>query len=148
LGGRNGRPHYSGPGRGPGAGGSARGPRCCLWATARGLEVRLVPEAGFRLRLVRMWASSERIVLSTPVAGPSPVCRESIVRLQTPDPRVHGLARFLGWAATPRGPAMAGCALAQDSAMAFEPNAMPGLGQPVLALYRNGCGKRVDTRIA
>ena len=92
--------------------------------TARGMETRLVPEAGFRLRLVDVGQLKNvslvtrlRTLLNLP--GSVFACRR-LIREFRPSV-VFGVGGYAS------GPAMAAALQLKIPAMAFEPNAMPGL---------------------
>jgi UDP-N-acetylglucosamine--N-acetylmuramyl-(pentapeptide) pyrophosphoryl-undecaprenol N-acetylglucosamine transferase len=92
--------------------------------TARGLELRLVPEAGFRLRLIAVGplknvslATRLRTMLQLPRSIIE--CRR-LIREFKPDV-VFGVGGYAS------GPAMAAALWLKVPTMIFEPNAMPGL---------------------
>ncbi len=92
--------------------------------TARGLELRLVPEAGFRLRLIAVGplknvslATRLRTMLQLP--GSVAECKR-LIREFKPDV-VFGVGGYAS------GPAMAAALWLKVPTMIFEPNAMPGL---------------------
>ena len=92
--------------------------------TARGLELRLVPEAGFRLRLIAVGplknvslATRLRTMLQLPRSIIE--CRR-LIREFKPDV-VFGVGGYAS------GPAMAAALWLKFPTMIFEPNAMPGL---------------------
>lgn len=102
--------------------------------TARGLEIRLVPEAGFRLRLIDVGplknvslVTRMRTMLQLPrsIGECSRLIREF---------RPHAVFGVGGYAS---GPAMAAALLLRVPAMVFEPNAMPGFANRLV-------GKRVQ----
>jgi len=102
--------------------------------TARGMESRLVPEAGFDLRLIEVGplnsvslATRLRTLLRLPAAIGD--CRQ-ILRQFRPD-AVFGVGGYAS------GPAMAAAVLARVPTMVFEPNAMPGMANRLV-------GKRVQ----
>ena len=102
--------------------------------TARGLETRLVPEAGFALRLIEVGplksvslATRLRTVLRLPRSFFD--CKALIREFK---PRA-----VLGVGGYASGPAMAAALQLKIPAMAFEPNAMPGLANRLV-------GKRVQ----
>jgi UDP-N-acetylglucosamine--N-acetylmuramyl-(pentapeptide) pyrophosphoryl-undecaprenol N-acetylglucosamine transferase len=102
--------------------------------TARGMESRLVPEAGFNLRLVDVgqlknvsFATRLRTLFALPRAIFT--CKR-IIREFQPDV-VFGVGGYAS------GPAMAAALWLKIPAMAFEPNAMPGLANRLV-------GKRVQ----
>jgi UDP-N-acetylglucosamine--N-acetylmuramyl-(pentapeptide) pyrophosphoryl-undecaprenol N-acetylglucosamine transferase len=101
--------------------------------TQRGMEIRLVPEAGFRLRLIEVGQLKNvslltrfRTLLNLPLAISA--CKR-IIREFRPDV-VFGVGGYAS------GPAMAAALQLKLPTMAFEPNAMPGLANRLV-------GKRV-----
>lgn len=97
--------------------------------TARGLETRLVPEAGFALRLIEvgplknvsLWTRLETLArLPKSVAD----CKELIREFQP------GVVFGVGGYAS--GPGMAAALRLKVPAMSFEPNAMPGLANRLI----------------
>ena len=102
--------------------------------TARGLEIRLVPEAGFRLRLIDV-GPLNRVSLFTrlkTLAGlPRSIseCKRLMREFQP-----HVVFGVGGYAS---GPAMAAALRLKIPTMAFEPNATPGLANRLV-------GKRVQ----
>ncbi len=102
--------------------------------TARGMEQRLVPEAGFRLRLVDVGPLNNVSLftrVSTLYCLPGSVfdCKRLIREFE---PSV-----VLGVGGYASGPAMAAALWLKVPAMAFEPNAVPGLANRLV-------GKRVQ----
>jgi UDP-N-acetylglucosamine--N-acetylmuramyl-(pentapeptide) pyrophosphoryl-undecaprenol N-acetylglucosamine transferase len=102
--------------------------------TQRGMEIRLVPEAGFRLRLIDVGQLKNvslitriRTLLNLPRAIGA--CKK-ITREFNPDV-VFGVGGYAS------GPAMAAAIQLKLPTMAFEPNAMPGLANRLV-------GKRVQ----
>src|ERR1039458_5653786 len=102
--------------------------------TARGMESRLVPEAGFQLKLVDVgqlknvsWLTRLRTLLHLPFSVRT--CKK-IIREFQPNV-VFGVGGYAS------GPAMAAALRLKIPAMAFEPNAMPGLANRLV-------GKRVQ----
>ncbi len=102
--------------------------------TARGLEIRLVPEAGFRLRLIDVGPLKNvslitrlRTLLLLP--GSIGQCRRLI--------REFKPQAVLGVGGYASGPGMAAALMMGVPAMAFEPNAMPGFANRLV-------GKRVQ----
>jgi len=92
--------------------------------TARGMEIRLVPEAGFNLRLIDVGPLKNvslltrlRTLLNLPRSISD--CKRLIREFK---PSV-----VLGVGGYASGPAMAAALRLRIPAMAFEPNAMPGL---------------------
>jgi UDP-N-acetylglucosamine--N-acetylmuramyl-(pentapeptide) pyrophosphoryl-undecaprenol N-acetylglucosamine transferase len=101
--------------------------------TARGLEIRLVPEAGFRLRLIDVGplkSVSLMTRLRTMMQLPRSIgeCKKLIREFQ---PSV-----VLGMGGYASGPAMAAALLLKVPTIIFEPNAMPGFANRLV-------GKRV-----
>jgi UDP-N-acetylglucosamine--N-acetylmuramyl-(pentapeptide) pyrophosphoryl-undecaprenol N-acetylglucosamine transferase len=102
--------------------------------TARGMESRLVPEAGFRLRLIdvgQLKNVSMMTQLRTIFGLPHSIadCKTLIREFQP------GVVFGVGGYAS--GPAMAAAQWLKVPTMAFEPNAMPGLANRLV-------GKRVE----
>lgn len=102
--------------------------------TQRGMEIRLVPEAGFRLRLIEIGQLKNVSLMTrlrTLVALPRAIteCRR-MMREYQPDV-------VLGVGGYASGPAMAAALQLKLPTMAFEPNAMPGLANRLV-------GKRVQ----
>ncbi len=102
--------------------------------TARGMETRMVPSAGFELRLIDV-GPLKNVSLMTRLRTLSDLPRsifacKSILREFKPDV-VFGVGGYAS------GPAMAAALLLRVPAMAFEPNAMPGLANRLV-------GKRVQ----
>ena len=102
--------------------------------TARGLETRLVPEAGFRLRLIDVGPLKNvslitRLRTFLQLPGSILECRRMVSEF-----RPHAVFGVGGYAS---GPAMAAALLVRVPAMAFEPNAMPGFANRLI-------GKRVQ----
>jgi UDP-N-acetylglucosamine--N-acetylmuramyl-(pentapeptide) pyrophosphoryl-undecaprenol N-acetylglucosamine transferase len=102
--------------------------------TARGMESRLVPEAGFQLKLVDVgqlknvsWLTRLRTLLHLPFSVRT--CNK-LIREFKPSV-VFGVGGYAS------GPAMAAALRLRIPAMAFEPNAMPGLANRLV-------GKRVQ----
>jgi UDP-N-acetylglucosamine--N-acetylmuramyl-(pentapeptide) pyrophosphoryl-undecaprenol N-acetylglucosamine transferase len=102
--------------------------------TQRGMETRLVPEAGFNLRLIDVGPLKNVSLITrlrTLIALPRSIfdCRKLIREF---DPGV-----VFGVGGYASGPAMAAALLLRVPAMAFEPNAMPGFANRLV-------GKRVQ----
>ena len=102
--------------------------------TARGLETRLVPDAGFNLRLINVGPLKNVSLLTrlrtlTDLPKSILACRRMIREFNP------GVVFGVGGYAS--GPAMAAALLLGVPAMAFEPNAMPGLANRLV-------GKRVQ----
>jgi len=102
--------------------------------TARGMESRLVPEAGFHLKLVDVgqlknvsWLTRLRTLLHLPFSVRT--CNKLIREFQPSV--VFGVGGYAS------GPAMAAALQLKIPAIAFEPNAMPGLANRLV-------GKRVQ----
>jgi UDP-N-acetylglucosamine--N-acetylmuramyl-(pentapeptide) pyrophosphoryl-undecaprenol N-acetylglucosamine transferase len=102
--------------------------------TARGMETRLVPEAGFNLRLIEVgplknvsFVTRLRTLLSLPRSF---VACTRLIREFKPSV-VFGVGGYAS------GPAMAAAIRLKAPTMAFEPNAMPGLANRLV-------GKRVQ----
>jgi UDP-N-acetylglucosamine--N-acetylmuramyl-(pentapeptide) pyrophosphoryl-undecaprenol N-acetylglucosamine transferase len=102
--------------------------------TSRGMEVRLVPEAGFNLRLIEVGPLKNvslttrlRTLLHLPksISGCKALIREFQPNV------VFGVGGYAS------GPAMAAALQLKVPSMAFEPNAMPGLANRLI-------GKRVQ----
>lgn len=102
--------------------------------TARGMESRLVPEAGFNLRLIEV-GPLKNVSLITRLRTLARLPRsisdcKQIIREFKPN-AVFGVGGYAS------GPGMAAALQLKVSAMAFEPNAMPGLANRLI-------GKRVQ----
>jgi UDP-N-acetylglucosamine--N-acetylmuramyl-(pentapeptide) pyrophosphoryl-undecaprenol N-acetylglucosamine transferase len=102
--------------------------------TARGLETRLVPDAGFRLHLIEVGPLKNVSLLTrlrtfTDLPRSVIACR-SLIREFKP-----GVVFGIGGYAS--GPGMAAALMLKVPTMAFEPNAMPGLANRLV-------GKRVQ----
>jgi UDP-N-acetylglucosamine--N-acetylmuramyl-(pentapeptide) pyrophosphoryl-undecaprenol N-acetylglucosamine transferase len=98
--------------------------------TARGIENRLVPKAGFALRLVQVGALKNVSLatrLKTSVALPRAVWESW--RIIT-DFRPHVMVGVGGYAS---GPAMLAASLSSIPTLAFEPNVVPGFANRVVA---------------
>jgi len=102
--------------------------------TARGLETRLVPEAGFPLELIKVGqlknvslATRARTLLDLPLG-----IRRCIGLLRSFRPQV-----VIGVGGYASGPAMMAAILLRVPTLAFEPNAVPGLANRLV-------GKRVN----
>jgi UDP-N-acetylglucosamine--N-acetylmuramyl-(pentapeptide) pyrophosphoryl-undecaprenol N-acetylglucosamine transferase len=102
--------------------------------TARGMEYRLVPDAGFKLQLIEVGPLNNvslvtqlRTLLDLPLSILA--CRR-VIREFKPQV-VFGVGGYAS------GPAMAAALLLKFPTMAFEPNAMPGLANRLV-------GKRVQ----
>jgi UDP-N-acetylglucosamine--N-acetylmuramyl-(pentapeptide) pyrophosphoryl-undecaprenol N-acetylglucosamine transferase len=102
--------------------------------TSRGMEIRLVPEAGFRLRLIDVGPLKNVSLMTrlrTMMRLPRSIgeCKRLIREFQ---PSV-----VLGMGGYASGPAMAAALLLKVPTMIFEPNAMPGFANRLV-------GKRVQ----
>lgn len=102
--------------------------------TARGLEIRLIPEAGFRLRLIDV-GPLKNVSLATRIRTMLQLPRgigqcKRLIREFQPSV-VFGVGGYAS------GPAMAAALLLKVPTMVFEPNAMPGLANRLV-------GKRVQ----
>ena len=102
--------------------------------TARGMESRLVPEAGFRLHLVQV-GQLKNVSLLTRLRTLSDLPR-SIIACKRLIREFKPTAVF-GVGGYASGPAMAAALLCGIPSMVFEPNAMPGLANRLV-------GKRVQ----
>ena len=100
------------------------GAEVLLVGTARGLETRLVPEAGFRLELIDVGPLKSVSMLTRlrTLAG-LPGSIAACARLM----REFRPGAVLGVGGYASGPAMAAAIWRGIPAMAYEPNAMPGL---------------------
>jgi UDP-N-acetylglucosamine--N-acetylmuramyl-(pentapeptide) pyrophosphoryl-undecaprenol N-acetylglucosamine transferase len=100
--------------------------------TARGLETRLVPEAGFALDLVRsgQW---KNVSLATRLrtASDLPLGVVECLRLLR-EFRPHVVVGVGGYAS---GPAMLAALLSRRPTLAFEPNAVPGLANRLVGRW-------------
>ena len=102
--------------------------------TARGMETRLVPEAGFKLALVEV-GQLKNVSLMTRLRTLMDLPRSIFAcRRLIREFRPHVVFGVGGYAS---GPAMAAALWDKVPAMAFEPNAMPGLANRLV-------GKRVQ----
>jgi UDP-N-acetylglucosamine--N-acetylmuramyl-(pentapeptide) pyrophosphoryl-undecaprenol N-acetylglucosamine transferase len=102
--------------------------------TSRGMEIRLVPAAGFNLRLIDV-GPLNRVSLMTRLRTlfllPKSLCDcKKLIREFQPDV-VFGVGGYAS------GPAMGAALLMRVPAMAFEPNAIPGMANRLV-------GKRVQ----
>ena len=110
------------------------GAEVCLVGTARGLETRLAPEAGFRLELVRsgQWKNvSLGTRLRTMMDLPLGVLR-CLALLREFQPQV-----VVGVGGYASGPAMIAALLLRTPTLAYEPNAVPGLTNRWLGRHVN-----------
>jgi UDP-N-acetylglucosamine--N-acetylmuramyl-(pentapeptide) pyrophosphoryl-undecaprenol N-acetylglucosamine transferase len=113
---------------------SRHGAEVLLVGTARGMESRLVPEAGFPLRLIDVGPLKSvslltRLKTISRLPGSIGDCKRLI--------REFRPGAVLGVGGYASGPAMAAALWLKVPAMAFEPNAMPGLANRLV-------GKRVQ----
>lgn len=103
--------------------------------TARGLETRLVPEAGFRLELIKVGQLKNVSLLTrlrTFADLPLGIVRcMSLLRGFKPDV-VIGVGGYAS------GPAMMAAILLRIPTLAFEPNAVPGLANRLVGKYVSG----------
>ena len=113
----------------------AHGAEVRFVGTARGLETRLVPEAGFPLELIRVGqlknvsvATRARTLIDLPLGVMR--CVE-LVRSFKPD----GVVGVGGYAS---GPAMMAAILLRVPTLAFEPNAVPGLANRLVGKWVDG----------
>lgn len=100
--------------------------------TPRGMESRLVPQAGFPLHLVQV-GQLKNVSLMTRVRTLGDLPRslfDCLALLRTFRP--HAVFGVGGYAS---GPAMAAALLARVPTMAFEPNAMPGLANRLVGRH-------------
>ena len=103
--------------------------------TARGLETKLVPEAGFGLELIRV-GQLKGVSLMTRVRtmGDLPVGVATCVRLLR-EFRPDVVVGVGGYAS---GPAMMAAILLRVPTLAFEPNAVPGLANRLVGRFVDG----------
>jgi len=98
--------------------------------TSRGIENRLVPAAGFELRLVEVGALKNVSIarrVQTMTALPAAIFRSrKILREFRPDV-VIGVGGYAS------GPAMLAAAISRIPTLAFEPNVVPGLANRIMA---------------
>ena len=134
---RHGRPRFSGAGRGPGMDVARRGKRSVFVGTKRGMEARLVPEAGFPLETIRS-AGLKGIGGLGSRATPPSLRRRCGIRLRFC--AGINLCAALGVGGYAAGPMMLAAMLRRLPTVVFEPNAEPGFTNRVLA--------RMATRIA
>jgi UDP-N-acetylglucosamine--N-acetylmuramyl-(pentapeptide) pyrophosphoryl-undecaprenol N-acetylglucosamine transferase len=97
--------------------------------TARGMESRLVPAAGFPLKLIQV-GPLNRVSLATRLRTLSDLPR-SIIACRQMIQDFQPLVIF-GVGGYASGPAMAAALLLKVPTMAFEPNAMPGLANRLI----------------
>lgn len=136
-----------------------RGHECIFAGTARGLENRLVPEAGFELRHVRVgplnrvsWSRRLRTAAEIPRA-----LRSAWRLLDEFDP-----AAVLSMGGYASGPLALACALRETPLVVMEPNAVPGMANRIAGMFaarallgsqsaakyfRNGIGRRTGVPV-
>src|SRR5271167_3482080 len=98
--------------------------------TSRGIENRLVPAAGFELRLVEVGALKKVSLakrVSTMTALPSAIFRSRKILSQFRPGVVIGVGGYAS------GPAMLAAAISRIPTLAFEPNVVPGLANRIMA---------------
>jgi UDP-N-acetylglucosamine--N-acetylmuramyl-(pentapeptide) pyrophosphoryl-undecaprenol N-acetylglucosamine transferase len=105
---------------------------CCFIGTARGIETRLVPTAGFPLQLIEVGALNQvslatrvKTMLGLPAAVWSSL---RILREFRPDVMI-GVGGYAS------GPAMLAAALRRVPSVAFEPNVVPGFANRLVAPF-------------
>jgi UDP-N-acetylglucosamine--N-acetylmuramyl-(pentapeptide) pyrophosphoryl-undecaprenol N-acetylglucosamine transferase len=110
----------------------AHGAEVRFVGTARGLETRLVPEAGFPLELIRVGqlknvslVTRVRTMSDLPLGGTR--CAVLLRRF-----RPHVVVGVGGYAS---GPAMMAAVLMRIPTLAYEPNAVPGLANRLVGRY-------------
>src|SRR5262249_47486789 len=98
-------------------------------ATARGIENRLVPRAGFGLMLIKVGALKNVSLLTRlrTMAGLPLAMLEARKIIRVFDP--HAVVGVGGYAS---GPAMAAAVLAKIPTLAFEPNLVPGFANRIV----------------
>ena len=103
--------------------------------TARGLETRLVPEAGFQLELIRV-GQLNNVSLATRLRtlGDLPLGVGRCLRLL----REYKPQVVVGVGGYASGPAMMAAILARVPTVAFEPNAVPGLANRIIGRLVSG----------
>jgi len=100
--------------------------------TARGLEGRLVPAAGFNLRLIEVGQFNNVSLLTrlrTVLGLPGGIFASSRLISEFRPQVVFGVGGYASW------PAMAAAVLRGIPTMAFEPNAVPGLVNRIVGRY-------------
>ena len=107
------------------------------------MEIRLVPEAGFRLRLIDV-GPLNNVSLADPYPHHDAIAAQHW-RVQTADSRIQPSVVF-GVGGYASGPAMAAALLLKMPTMVFEPNAMPGLRQPPCGQEGSGRGRQLSLR--
>lgn len=113
---------------------SAYGAEILFIGTPRGLESRLVPQAGYRLSMIEVGplknvslATKARTLLDLPL---SLIRCRSLIRQFNPD-AVIGVGGYAS------GPAMGSAILGRIPTLAFEPNAFPGLANRIAGKWVN-----------
>jgi UDP-N-acetylglucosamine--N-acetylmuramyl-(pentapeptide) pyrophosphoryl-undecaprenol N-acetylglucosamine transferase len=108
------------------------GAELCFVGTARGMETRLVPEAGFRLELIHVGQLKNVSLvtkLNTLMDLPRGVLRcMGLLRAFKPDV-VVGVGGYAS------GPAMMAAILLRVPTVAYEPNAVPGLANKLVGKF-------------
>jgi UDP-N-acetylglucosamine--N-acetylmuramyl-(pentapeptide) pyrophosphoryl-undecaprenol N-acetylglucosamine transferase len=103
---------------------------CCVIGTQRGIETRLVPAAGFPLRLIRVGALNQvsfATRVKTMLGLPAAVWNSlRILREFRPDVMI-GVGGYAS------GPALLAAALRRIPTIAFEPNVVPGFANRLAA---------------
>jgi UDP-N-acetylglucosamine--N-acetylmuramyl-(pentapeptide) pyrophosphoryl-undecaprenol N-acetylglucosamine transferase len=113
---------------------SAHAAEICFIGTAKGMETRLVPQAGYRLELIEV-GQLNRVSLATKLKTLAALPRGVFYCL--------GLLRrwkpqvMIGVGGYASGPAMLAALLRRVPTLAFEPNAVPGLANRLI-------GKRIN----
>ncbi|MGC2398907.1 MAG: undecaprenyldiphospho-muramoylpentapeptide beta-N-acetylglucosaminyltransferase [Acidobacteriaceae bacterium] len=113
---------------------SAHAAEICFIGTAKGMETRLVPQAGYRLELIEV-GQLNRVSLATKL--------KTLVALPRGVLYCLGLLRrwkpqvMIGVGGYASGPAMLAALLRRVPTLAFEPNAVPGLANRLI-------GKRIN----
>jgi len=98
--------------------------------TARGIENRLVPAAGFELKLVEVGALKKVSLakrIATMIALPTAIFRSWSILSEFRADVVIGVGGYAS------GPAMLAAALSGVPTLAFEPNVVPGLANRIMA---------------
>jgi UDP-N-acetylglucosamine--N-acetylmuramyl-(pentapeptide) pyrophosphoryl-undecaprenol N-acetylglucosamine transferase len=98
--------------------------------TSRGIENRLVPAAGFQLRLVEVGALKKVSLakrIATLTALPRAIFRSWLILSEFRPDVVIGVGGYAS------GPAMLAAALSSIPTLAFEPNVVPGLANRIMA---------------
>ena len=98
--------------------------------TSRGIETRLVPAAGFELRLVEVGALKKVSLakrVATMTALPTAIFRSRKILSEFRPDVVIGVGGYAS------GPAMLAAAISRIPTLAFEPNVVPGLANRIMA---------------